>query len=600
LKEILRDVELEIEKRGITPEEVSETISSIPPLLNRRIIMGYASVAMVDRENQKISIEALRDAVKRFMADGRYRIISIFHSDAVVGRVLPKWTDPKTGKSYETEVDNVGWKVVCLAPETEVYLNKKGERKWSYQPITQAEVGDRVATHLGGDSHFIMKTMSRDISEEINVLYLEGGVKVRVTDEHPILTTEGWKKAKDIARGDTLIKLIDLKPGMKNKLSENMKKLISDGKIGGNPVKGYSISREFFNDQKYYDALKKEGVRKNQFTKLNVHTYDEAYGIEKAKDIKAKQIKFHVSDISFECAKKEILAERKYECEKCKSKNFLQVHHIDNNRFNNEKNNLEILCAQCHADTKKKPYYSIGKEHRACLFCGDAFETIRTSKSKFCSLNCYYHWMKGKSKQEISALRDMKINSIDAKTITYKKEESLRDRVLERDGKKCAKCNSSDDLVVHHFLPEDTEDAVITLCRKCHHEAHQSKTLLPAVLSNGTKVVWAGKEHYTGKVYNLEIETANSYAGRGLIFHNCELRDDIELAEKVWDEIIKGNLRSFSVAGTSKKKHNETSTGNPFTEIDELDLLECTICSVPVNPMSMFQVLWEGKDRIAI
>jgi HK97 family phage prohead protease len=192
LKEILRDVELEIEKRGITPEEVSETISSIPPLLNRRIIMGYASVAMVDRENQKISIEALRDAVKRFMADGRYRIISIFHSDAVVGRVLPKWTDPKTGKSYETEVDNVGWKVVV------------------------------------------------------------------------------------------------------------------------------------------------------------------------------------------------------------------------------------------------------------------------------------------------------------------------------------------------------------------------------------------------------------------------ELRDDIELAEKVWDEIIKGNLRSFSVAGTSKKKHNETSTGNPFTEIDELDLLECTICSVPVNPMSMFQVLWEGKDRIAI
>ena len=112
MKELLKEVELEIEKRRITPEEVSETISSIPPLLTRRIIMGYASVAMVDRENQKISIDALREAVKRFMSDGRYRIISIFHSDAVVGRVLPCWTDPKSGKIYKTEVDDVGWKVI--------------------------------------------------------------------------------------------------------------------------------------------------------------------------------------------------------------------------------------------------------------------------------------------------------------------------------------------------------------------------------------------------------------------------------------------------------------------------------------------------------
>ena len=112
MKALLAGLEEEIINRNISEEDISKVISSIPPLINRRIIMGYASVAMGDRENQKISITALREAVKRFMSDDRYRVISIFHSDAIIGRVLPKWTDPKSGKIYQTEVDDVGWKVV--------------------------------------------------------------------------------------------------------------------------------------------------------------------------------------------------------------------------------------------------------------------------------------------------------------------------------------------------------------------------------------------------------------------------------------------------------------------------------------------------------
>ena len=112
MKALLAGLEEEIINRNISEEDISKVISSIPPLINRRIIMGYASVAMVDRENQKISITALREAVKRFMSDDRYRVISIFHSDAIIGRVLPKWTDPKSGKVSKTEVDDVGWKEV--------------------------------------------------------------------------------------------------------------------------------------------------------------------------------------------------------------------------------------------------------------------------------------------------------------------------------------------------------------------------------------------------------------------------------------------------------------------------------------------------------
>lgn len=113
MNEILEKIEIEIKKRNIAPSEISKVISSIPELTNRRIIYGYASVSIVDRENQKISIPALKDAVKRFMAEEKYRLINVFHSDATVGRILPKWTDPKTGRVYLTEVDDKGWLVVC-------------------------------------------------------------------------------------------------------------------------------------------------------------------------------------------------------------------------------------------------------------------------------------------------------------------------------------------------------------------------------------------------------------------------------------------------------------------------------------------------------
>ena len=113
MKQMLQSLEKEIATRNISTQDVSKYLSAIPKLTNRRIIYGYASVAMIDRENQKISISALRDATKRFMAEPYYRPITIFHSDAVVGRIIPKFTDPKSGKEYKTEVDGTGWKIIA-------------------------------------------------------------------------------------------------------------------------------------------------------------------------------------------------------------------------------------------------------------------------------------------------------------------------------------------------------------------------------------------------------------------------------------------------------------------------------------------------------
>jgi len=536
VKEILKDVELEIEKRRITPEEVAETISSIPPLLNRRIIMGYASVAMVDRENQKISIEALRDAVKRFMADGRYRIISIFH---------------------------------CLDGDTEILCCKKGNK---YIPIKDIQKGDKVYSHTG-----VLRTVNEVLKYPVNgivkKLYLSNDTEIIVTGEHPMLTRDrGWVKATDLLESDVLLHC---------------------------PPKHMS------------EMGKKGGVTNKK--RLSNKTYDEIFGITKSVEIKNKLSK-----------KQKTIDHTK----------FIEV----------AKNNKGLTLSQIYGEEMAakilekiavpRENYTVTDKHNSQQRKNRTWEEVYGHNKPYyggCDGDKNPNWKDGIGRLPYDYNFGVKKN-----------------RIKLRDDYTCQSCGETEKskLCVHHIdydKMNSNDENLITLCRVCNSKVNykrdywadifKSKMENRLQLANGTKILKIKNVWYTGIVYNLDVDIDHTYVGRGVVFHNSdavvgrvlpkwtdpntgkvyatevddvgwkvvvELRDDIELAEKVWDEIQKGNLRSFSVAGTSKKKHNETATGNPFTEIDELDLLECTICSVPVNPMSMFQVLWEGKDKVEI
>jgi len=113
LETLLKKLESEISKRNIPDFKIAEIIQDNKDLISRRIITGYASVDVVDRERQRIPISALKNAVKLFMENAYYRPINVFHSDVTIGRILQKWTNPKTGQIYETKVDDKGWLVVC-------------------------------------------------------------------------------------------------------------------------------------------------------------------------------------------------------------------------------------------------------------------------------------------------------------------------------------------------------------------------------------------------------------------------------------------------------------------------------------------------------
>lgn len=46
--------------------------------------------------------------------------------------------------------------------------------------------------------------------------------------------------------------------------------------------------------------------------------------------------------------RKEVLRESRFKCSSCGSPYFLRTHHVDFNRENNAKENLRVLCHECH------------------------------------------------------------------------------------------------------------------------------------------------------------------------------------------------------------------------------------------------------------
>jgi HK97 family phage prohead protease len=113
MKEILTKLENEFKKRNFSEDDITDVLSENLEIRNRRIIAGYASVSIYDREGHRITIPALKESVKRFMEEEHYRPITVFHSDITIGRILPKWTNPKTGREITTHVDDTGWFIVA-------------------------------------------------------------------------------------------------------------------------------------------------------------------------------------------------------------------------------------------------------------------------------------------------------------------------------------------------------------------------------------------------------------------------------------------------------------------------------------------------------
>tara|TARA_R100001510_G_C7656774_1_gene217183 strand:- start:6140 stop:7387 length:1248 start_codon:yes stop_codon:yes gene_type:complete len=75
------------------------------------VIGGYASIEVVDKQNDLITLSALEESVKKYMGEKKYRNVMSNHSNVQVGEVIEQYRD-KHGTLHKTHVDDVGFYVV--------------------------------------------------------------------------------------------------------------------------------------------------------------------------------------------------------------------------------------------------------------------------------------------------------------------------------------------------------------------------------------------------------------------------------------------------------------------------------------------------------
>lgn len=93
-----------------------------------------------------------------------------------------------------------------------------------------------------------------------------------------------------------------------------------------------------------------------------------------------------------------------------------------------------------------------------------------------------------------------------------------------------------------------------------------------------------------GRVWKSGVDDAG-------MFVVIRLRDDIEKAREVANEVRKGNLRGFSIGGQAFKRMNKSDREHgDYTEISKLELHEVTICEKGINPEATFRILKEDTD----
>lgn len=63
---------------------------------NRRIIAGYASVAIIDDENQYIPLETLKDGLHTLLDDPAYSNLMLIHKNIQIGKIIKEYGDLKT------------------------------------------------------------------------------------------------------------------------------------------------------------------------------------------------------------------------------------------------------------------------------------------------------------------------------------------------------------------------------------------------------------------------------------------------------------------------------------------------------------------------
>ena len=202
------------------------------------MIGGYASIEMVDKQNDLITLKALNEAVKKYMENPKFRNVMTNHSNVQVGEVVESYRDSQ-GRLFKTEVDDVGFFVVIKLRDDIEKAKEigRGIRKGTLRSFS-----------IGGQALQKVKKRNEELGEynEISKLELhevticEKGInpeaKFDILKQEDVKTMSKLEKA--LAELDTLLNEVNTlrkeeeEPSMEN-MEEMMDEEMMDGKEAG-------------------------------------------------------------------------------------------------------------------------------------------------------------------------------------------------------------------------------------------------------------------------------------------------------------------------------------------------------------------------------
>lgn len=80
------------------------------------------------------------------------------------------------------------------------------------------------------------------------------------------------------------------------------------------------------------------------------------------------------------------------------------------------------------------------------------------------------------------------------------------------------------------------------------------------------------------------------------LFVVAAFRTDLEVARKSMAEVLRGSMRGFSIAGNAKSKEIRCEHGKCWTEVNDLEIYEVTLCVAPMNPKSYITDIVQKPD----
>jgi HK97 family phage prohead protease len=236
------------------------------------MIGGYASIEIVDKQNDLITLKALNEAVKKYMENPKFRNVMTNHSNVQVGEVVESYRD-KTGKLWKTEVDDVGFFVVIkLRDDIEKAKEiNRGIRKGSLRSFS-----------IGGQALQKVKKSNPELGEfnEISKLELhevticEKGINPEARFD--ILKQDKKKKGDTMSKIEKALEELDALMAEVNTLRKEEE---MDEKMDKESMMEEKMGGEYMDDEEESMMAEEKGEYMDESNKAYVPTLDGA-GVE--------------------------------------------------------------------------------------------------------------------------------------------------------------------------------------------------------------------------------------------------------------------------------------------------------------------------------